>query len=380
MTTGNTATPSNAPPPRPGLLRRLLPGLRVLFSLLLGGLGLWYLVRDTSPAEIRAALAQTYLIYILLALVVIILTSLAKAWRWQILYYPRHTAPPYANLFWTLQLSQLINTAVPFLRMGEIVRIIYIDRQVRVGKARTLGTLVVEKTLELLILMLLMVVLVPFVVVPDFVRDSGLVMALLALIAFAALALVAYQTAFIIRLLQRVAGRLPAGFTHRLLPLLISGLEGLAALRRRRTAAGLVAISTLIGLLYILTPFFLFKALQINLGLAEATAIHAVLSVGTVPAWAPANVGVFEFLVAFMLRYFDVTNPSLILTYTIIYHLVVILPQIILGGFALIRGDSRAATREALHRQRHPAGTTTPLPEPRLLEPQVVDTPFSDAG
>jgi uncharacterized membrane protein YbhN (UPF0104 family) len=79
------------------------------------------------------------------------------------------------------------------------------------------------------------------------------------------------------------------------------------------------------------------------LGPVAATAIHVVLTVGTVPPSTPAKVGVFEFLVAFMLKFFGVENDALILAYTIIFHLVVVLPQILLGGIAVARGTYEQA-------------------------------------
>ena len=82
--------------------------------------------------------------------------------------------------------------------------------------------------------------------------------------------------------------------------------------------------------------------------MVEGAAIHSGLLIGTLPSWAPANVGVFEFLVAYMLRYFGEAEGGVILAYTIVFHLVILLPQILLGGIAAIKGSRlESAMRQA---------------------------------
>lgn len=321
------------------LLSRSIPWFRLLAGLILGGLGLWLVFRETSLAEVRIALQQARLGYVVLALLIIVCTGAVKSWRWQLLYYPQSPLPSYSALFWSLHLGQLVNTILPFLRAGDLVRIMDVDRRTRVGKSRTLGTLVVEKVLEMITLAVTVLIVAPFLVVPSFVRDSGLVIAATGLLALFFLWLVAYETPIILRVSTAIVRRLPRRIAHRLLPILTSGLGGLVALRSSRAVAGLLASSLLIGMLYVLTPLILFRALNIDLGLVSGAAIHSVLSIGTLPSWAPASVGVFEFLVAYMLRFFGEGNGGVILAYTIIFHLVILLPQIVLGGIAAIKGS-----------------------------------------
>lgn len=323
--------------------RRQIPWWRLLFGTLLGGLGLWYVTRDAGLNEIQAALGQANPLYILLGLLVITGTMIAKAWRWQHLYYPRAEAPLLPDLFWALSLGQLVNVAVPFLRLGELARVYDLGRQTDSSKARALGTMVVEKVLDLLTLALILFLLLPFLVIPGFVADSGMVLALLAAFAFLVLFLVAYRTETTLRLARIVLARLPEVVRQRLAPLVISGLEGLSALRSGRAVAQLLLDSAFIALLSILTPLILFPAFALPFSLAAATTIHVGLTVGTMPPSTPAKVGIFEFLVVFMLnRFFAIDDSTLALAYALVFHLVVILPQLVLGSIALARGKRRA--------------------------------------
>lgn len=322
---------------------RSLPWGRLLLGLLLGALGLWYVTREASLGALRAALSAADPLYILLGLLLMTITMAAKAWRWQHLYHPRTQAPPLADLFWALSLGQLVNAAVPFLRLGELARIYDLGQQTNSSKARALGTLVVEKVLDVLLLAFTLVLLLPFLVIPAFVVDSGLALALLGAVAFFLLFLVAYRTDLTLRLAQTVLAWLPELLSRRLTPLTLSGLEGLSALRDARTVARLLLDSALIALLSVLTPLVLFPAFDLPLNLAAAAAIHVGLTVGTLPPSTPAKVGIFEFLVVFMVnRFFPSGESATALAYALIFHLVVVLPQLLLGSIALARGKRRA--------------------------------------
>ena len=334
--------PKGSGKPHPLTNIRQIPWLRLLLSLALSGLGLWFVTRDASLIEMRAAFGRADAGYILLGLAIITATMVAKAWRWRLLYRPRQEAPPFSDLFWALSLGQLVNTAVPFFRLGEVARIYDLGKQAHRSKAQALGTLVVEKVLDLMMLAVTLFLLVPFLVMPQFVTNSGVAIAAAAVLAFAGLYLMAYRSDLILRLVRPLLRRLPGGLGERLDPMVTAGLRGLAALRSRKATLALLIASLIIAGLSVLTPLILFPALDLSLGLASAAAIHVAVTVGTVPPSTPAKVGVFEFLVAFMLRFFGVENASVILAYTLLFHLVVVLPQILFGGIAAARGRSHA--------------------------------------
>ncbi len=328
---------SGTAPPQTLLRKRQIPWLRLGSSLLLTVLGIWFVTRDADLAEIRTALQQSRPQYIVLGLMVIAVTIIAKAWRWRLLFQPGEGAPSFRHLFWALSLGQLVNTAVPFLRLGEVARVYDFGAQTNQSRARALGTLVVEKVLDLIMLVLTLGLLIPFLVIPDFVSQSGLIMAVVGLVALLALIMIAFRTDLALRFITATASPLPQSLKGRLLPIVVTGLDGLSALRSGSAIFALLVISAIIALLSIATPWILFPALNIKLGIIPAAAIHVVLTVGTLPPSTPARVGVFEFLVAFMLRFFGIENSAVILTYTIIYHLVVIIPQIVFGGLAAAR-------------------------------------------
>jgi glycosyltransferase 2 family protein len=143
------------------LAKRLFSWLNLLLGLVLLIWGVWYVVNEITLAELRHALALADPRYMVLALLVFLATLATKAARWQRQFTPRARRPGFAPSFWAMMLGQFMNTAVSFLRLGEIARVFALHQQTGISKLEGLGTLVLEKSLDLIMLVLTLVVLIP---------------------------------------------------------------------------------------------------------------------------------------------------------------------------------------------------------------------------
>ncbi len=305
--------------------------LNFLFTAVLVAAGFWYLVQEVTLERFSQAIAQANLLYIGLAVMVVLVTAVVKTWRWQLLF-PKNL--PFLPLFWSLAVGQFINMVVPFLRLGEVARIYSLDQQVQSGKVRVVGTLVVEKTLDLLMLLLMMVMLLPFVVLSDFVTTNGVALATAVFMAIFALYILAYHTKWVVQLLQKFTHFLPERWQRPFHQLTIAGLEGLTALRQRRTLLALIGSSLFIAFLSILTPWLLLPAFHLPATFLLATLLNVGATIAIVPATTPAKIGVVQFAVIFILSQLEVGEEAAVWGYAIVYHLVVVLPQILLGAVA----------------------------------------------
>lgn len=323
-----------------GRANRWLPWFNLALVIALIALGVWYLADKVSLAEIVQAIILAKPGYILLALLLMIVTLMLKAWRWQLMFN-KQDAPRYAPLFWSMMLGQYVNLIVPFLRLGEIARIYALNRQTDIPMARSLGTLVVEKVLEAIMLALTIGVLLPFVILPEFVGDPGWILWAMPLAALLILYLLAYQTEHITRFFQAISKKFPTKIGKRLLKWAISGLEGLSSLRSTRLTLMLVGSSAMIAFLAVLLPYVLIIAFDLPLGLVEASVIYIVVTLATTLPSTPGKIGVFDGAVALVLLSYGLTDPAVIISYSIVFHLVVVVPQIILGSIAAARTDWR---------------------------------------
>jgi uncharacterized protein (TIRG00374 family) len=325
-------------PPRPNSTR-WLSWISTLLTILLLIAGIYYLLEKVSLIDIGQAFSQVKPFFLGLSIITILLTFLLKAWRWQFLLSSETKALPFAALFWAMMLGFYVNNVLPFVRLGEIARVYALNYQTGASKIQSLSTLIVEKVLEAVFLGLTVIVLLPFLILPEIIQQShpifwlsGVGAAILLI-----LYLLAYQADRVLGQIKRITDFLPFALGNRLNQLATSGLRGLSALREHRLTLSILGSSLLIAVTSVLTPYFLFPAFGIQLGLAEAATIHVGISLALVPPSTPAKIGVFDGVVAFLLVWFGLKNEALIAAYTILFHLVVILPQIIFGSVTASR-------------------------------------------
>jgi uncharacterized membrane protein YbhN (UPF0104 family) len=303
-----------------------------LLAVIIGGVALWLATRGVSWGAVTQALASANIGFILLAVGAIFVALLLKAWRWQLLYFGGKV-PAFSTLFWSMMAGQLINLSP--IRLGEIARIMGLEQDTPGIKAQSLGTIVVEKSIHALFILLTFVVLLPFFVLPDWVRDSVITFVILTLVVAIALYAIAYRPNQLIKVARWGLGFLPASIAPRLDRFMVAGLEGLSALRNGRQNLLIVLASLAIAFVEIMPAFFLYRAFHLPLGIAAAALMHVGLTLGMTPPSTPAKVFVFEAFTKTILLFLGIANESIALSYAFTFHLIVILPQIFLGIYAI---------------------------------------------
>ena len=243
----------------------------------------------------------------------------------------------YTAVFWAIWLGQFVNTVLPFLRLGEIGRAYAINQQMGTSKTQAVSTMLIEKSLELILLGLTVLLLIPFAVLPPNTEQVGLFLAIIATLFLLGMGVVTSQTERVIALLQRILTPFPQRLKQWVNRHLILGLAGLAALRSRRSLQAVGLSSILITSLDIALPYTLFFAFALPLSLSVAVLINVAVGLVTTPPTAPGELGIFEAAVFFVLAQVgqtEVLGTAVIISYAIVFHLCTLLPKIVLGSLA----------------------------------------------
>lgn len=330
--------PESKPTATPSRWRKFWPWINGgLTAVLLIG-GIWYLSRTIAFADIGQAFLAADGRFILLALLIFILNGSVKAWRWRVLLAPdEEDGVPYTAVFWAIWLGQFVNTVLPFLRLGEIGRAYAINQQIGYSKIQAVSTMLIEKSLEFILLGLVLLLLVPLAILPSNFDQLGIILALTATILLLGMGLVTYKTDQIAKRLQQLFKHFPtkaeSWFNHRL----ISGLNGLSALHSKRGIQAIVLSSLLITFLDIFVPYVLFFAFSLPLDFVTAMLINVAVALVTTPPTAPGELGVFEAAVFFVLAQVGQAESlatAVIVSYAVVFHLCTLLPKIALGSLA----------------------------------------------
>ena len=289
--------------------------------------------RGIDLAGLWDTLAQTNYGLILVAVGTIIATSMAKTVRWQLLFYPRHRQRRYCKLLAILFIGQMVNIVIP-ARFGELARAYLVGEIERESKALALGTIAVEKAVDLLMVLFLFVGLLLTMAVPRWVREPGVGVAMVTLVLVGTLVLSAHHKERLLPVFGRVLGILPELAQVRLMSHLEAALDSLEVLRQWDVSLGGGGWSALIWLLAASTNYIVFLALRLHLSFLAAVFLLVVLQVGVAVPSSPGKVGVFHYLCLLALSVFGV-GRSPALSYGLLLYFIVFLPPVLLGVFFL---------------------------------------------
>lgn len=236
--------------------------------------------------------------YFLPAGVAILGYLLARASRWRILLRGRVGL---VDAFSLINIGYLISNVLPF-RLGDPARAVAVSFDGKVKLSTALSTVVVERVLDMLTVVLLLAVTVPFVDEADWTRQAGLLGGGVGLIVIVALVWLALRPELGRRVLRWGLGRLPSIENDRWLEWFDGLVEGLEALRSPRQAAGLIAWSITTWVLTVGHYLAILGAFIEQPKVVEASFLTAATGLGMALPSAPGAMGVFHSVARYALQ------------------------------------------------------------------------------
>jgi uncharacterized protein (TIRG00374 family) len=322
--------------------RRLRPGSRWLQTIVAIAISVglfWLAIARVDLGQLASVLNRVNLWFLLAAVGTYFVDLLVRALRWETLL--RHTGVISARrLYPVLAIGYMANNLLPG-RVGELSRAYLVGRRERVSGSAVLATVAVERVVDgLSVLGLLLGTLA---VLPA----SGLVVAgwlgivtRVAAITFG-IALVGFAVLLIwrgvwLRLAYRAFGKLPDQLGRRLLALLDGFIEGLGALRHPRQIIEVLALSVLVWVVGAGTYILVAQSFGVGLPLLTALAMICLVNLATAIPQAPAGLGAFEAVASQSLVLLGVPG-TLAFGVTIVLHAVLFAPVVVVGLFCLWR-------------------------------------------
>jgi uncharacterized protein (TIRG00374 family) len=223
---------------------------------------------------------------------------LARASRWRILLGSRVGL---VDTFSVTNIGYLVSNVLPF-RLGDPARAVAISLDGKVKVSTALSTVVVERVLDMLTVVLLLVVTVPFVDRAEWVRRAGLVGGGAGLVAIAALVWLSVRPEWGRQVLRWVLRRLPSIDKDQWLGWFDGLVEGLEALRSARQAVRLIAWSILTWVLTAGHYLAILGAFIDQPQVIEASFLTAATGLGVALPSAPGAMGVFHSVARYALQ------------------------------------------------------------------------------
>jgi uncharacterized membrane protein YbhN (UPF0104 family) len=293
---------------------RLLKNL--LLSTLVAAFFLYLAFRNVPFAELGAALERFDARWLVPAVAISFLLMVMRAWRWQLELRPLE--PVGLGRLWVVcGVAYMAINLLP-VRLGEVVRPWLLSRRSRVSISNVVGNLVVEKTMDsIVIVFYILVGLLSATDLPPWVRRGAW---------FPAIAAALLVDRWIVHYLpERFGGGLKR----------VTGaiIDGMRVLPDGRLLLSVFVVSVALWFLPILSSYVMIRAFNFNVPFNAALIVFIFIGFGTALPNAPGMIGTYQYACVLALGLFGVTQADA-LAYGLVLNAVQLLSIIVQGLLA----------------------------------------------
>ncbi len=313
---------------------------KIILGILISLVFLFLAFRKVNFIEMRQAFAGAHYWYLVPTVVVLFISHWLRALRWKYLLSPIRWVDT-LSLFSSLMIGYMANTVLP-ARLGEFVRAFVLGRKHPVPTSTVLGTIVMERIIDVFSLLLIMISVVFMIPLPVWVKQSGL-------IAFAAVCGLFIFVIFLKKhpqvaekVLDKLIKPFPDRLAQKIVELYRGFMDGFVLLSKWYYYAIIVVLSLLIWICYASTFQFLFYAFDFeklyDLPMIAPLVLLIIGTMSIVIPSSPGYIGTYHYLCQLSLGLFNVP-ATVSLTYAIVMHGISFLPVMIAGFlFLLVEG------------------------------------------
>ncbi len=280
-------------------------------------------------------------LWVVLSIPIMFASHWVRAMRWKTMLEPIAKASSIWNLFSAVMAGYAVNNIIP--RGGELLRPYYYSKREKISFTMTFATIVVERFIDLLSLLLM------FVLVSFFFREQlklalpnlHIEKILVPTIILVGIGILSFYQRWINFLLKKVIAPISKKLYERLSELFGKFFLGLTVIKRPKQYFQLTTESFLIWFLYTLPLYIMFFSFSFsytyNLGFDDAILLIVISGIGYTVAPTPGAIGLYHFLIQNALYRLYGISPEESLAYATVTHAVNYLSQVVVGGIFLLR-------------------------------------------
>ena len=309
--------------------------------------GLWYAFQKINIAEFWFHLSSVNYGLLLFAMGLMIFSVLVRAYRWKLIL------KPFENfrinpLFESTMLGYFGNNVLPF-RLGEVLRGYSLSKVSPLTFSVTLGTIILERILDMLGLILLIGIFMvalfsngdPKLVslIPAWMMKSIFIAVLSTVVLFISILIFGRNLLTYFYGIQKDRNGRKSLLFNRAVGILINLLDGITSIKKTNHSFQIALQTIYLWVIYYACTYLIAQAVHINIGWIGIgiVLIGSTLSI-TVPA-APGYIGTYHAAIVYLgTTLFSIPRPE-VQTFAVIMHASGYLPFVILGAYYFIKSS-----------------------------------------
>ncbi len=306
--------------------RHLLNGLKLVLGLLL----LYLAFQRVDWAVLLESIQTVSGLWLMLAILSVLLSLGLKIWRWDLLLRNYELRLPLRHLISAFFLGQAANILL-IIRGGEIVRVTSAHQPGQDDWVEITATIAIEKYLDLLFLVLLMLAMATNLPAQALETMGNLYPLFIIMTILLLLAVLLGPTLW----RRFIPGESQTPWLAKIQRKLDQFLQASLWLREPRKLLPSLGVTLLIWAVMALTNRLVFQSLAIDLGWDAAVLVLILVYIGVLPALMPGNLGPFTFFAQLALIPYAVPN-ELAVAFAVILYVIVTLPPLLISGLLML--------------------------------------------
>ena len=303
--------------------------IKFILGFLISVIGLYYAFRQINFWELWVSLKNVNFVLITIAIVILLLSNVIRAWRWQILVKPINDVS-FEPAFSSIMIGYFGNSVLPF-RMGEFLRAYVVADKISLTASTAFGTIVIERILDFIGLsavILLIMTVYPLKTIGGSIIFGVIV---LSLTAFIFIYLFGGLKSTLLVKIEK-SSLLQFGLLRKILLFIKNILDGATTIRATNKLGIILLYTLIIWIMYYCSTYLATIATGIELEWFEigVLLISTTLAI-SIPA-APGYVGTYHAAAVYILTNLFNVDRLDAQAAAIILHAVGTIPIVIIGA------------------------------------------------
>jgi uncharacterized protein (TIRG00374 family) len=293
------------------LVKRFKKGFQFLISLSIGGLFLWLAFHNVKWDSLWKYMEDMSYGWLVPFLCVSVFSHYLRTERWKLLVEKKDVHVDRSVLFSGVMIGYVINYAIP--RLGEVSRCVYVGRREQLSASNLLGTVILERVIDLICLIALLVFVVFYIVTDpailrqlfgqqtfdwfhNFFSIGNLIELILLGLSAVAIAFGIYRLLNWLSHHSEFIEKIHAKLTH-FIKMLVDGLLGIRRIKNWPLFIGLTILMWFCYILMTYIPFYMFNMVSAyHLNIIDALTVTVLAAIGiAIPS--PGGMGTYHWFV-----------------------------------------------------------------------------------
>lgn len=290
---------------------------KVILGIVISVVLVWLSVRGIKLQDVLNDLEEIKLSYVFLFVLIMFSMQYLRSYRWGVILQPLEKIDQ-LSLFSVTCVGFLAIAAIP-ARIGELARPYLISRRSSITMSAALGTVIVERILDMLTVLAMAIIVLFFVDLPSWIVKSSIIFSLIALGVFGFIIFLIMRREAALKFINIILNRLPGKFANKIDELIHHFIDGLEIITNVRLFLYLLIISIVIWLMDVLAIYVLLQAFDFDLPVIAAFVAMIIVIIGIAIPTAPGFIGNWHYACVLSLGLFGLPRADA-LSFAVVNH------------------------------------------------------------